>query len=257
MSKENGTGKLRAQIGYNMQELSQNNPHLGSESSLKLRSHLLQNCPTGQLIKQQAESHLALRTPCPALILQLSMNLCPKVIQRYQQRKHQMRAGQRLFKSLSGSFCSGSAVTNGTSMHKDMGLIHSLIQWVSDPASPMSCGVGRRCSWGPMLLQLLCRPAAAALIRPLAWEFPYATSIALKRQKTKNKKPLSGSWGPLLNRTWQLPMPTGRRTGFRPKQQVLCKDLSPHPPFSLCSLVTALGSLAHGFKTSLASLPGI
>ena len=51
MSKENGTGKLRAQIGYNMQELSQNNPHLGSESSLKLRSHLLQNCPTGQLIK--------------------------------------------------------------------------------------------------------------------------------------------------------------------------------------------------------------
>jgi len=30
--------------------------------------------------------------------------------------------------------------------------------------------------------------AAVALIRPLAWESPYAVGVALKRQKTKNKK---------------------------------------------------------------------
>ena len=30
--------------------------------------------------------------------------------------------------------------------------------------------------------------AASALIRPLAWEPPYAVCVALKRQKTKRKK---------------------------------------------------------------------
>ena len=40
----------------------------------------------------------------------------------------------------------------------------------------MSCGVGRR-------------PAATALIKPLAWEYPYTTNAALKRQKT-NKRTL-------------------------------------------------------------------
>jgi len=36
--------------------------------------------------------------------------------------------------------------------------------------------------------ELWCRPAAVALIRPLAWEPPYAASLALKRQKDKKKK---------------------------------------------------------------------
>ena len=49
----------------------------------------------------------------------------------------------------------------------------------------MSCGVGRKCSLDLMLLWLWCRPAATALIRPLAWEPPYAMSMALKRQKKK------------------------------------------------------------------------
>ena len=38
------------------------------------------------------------------------------------------------------------------------------------------------------LLLLWCRPAATALIRPLAWEPPYAKGMALKRQKKKKKK---------------------------------------------------------------------
>ena len=48
----------------------------------------------------------------------------------------------------------------------------------------MSPGKGRRCSSDPVLLWLWCRPAAVAPIRPLAWELPYATGVALK---SKNK----------------------------------------------------------------------
>ena len=49
----------------------------------------------------------------------------------------------------------------------------------------MSCGVGRRCGSDLALLWLWCRPAAAAPIRPLAWELPYAAGVALKRQKKR------------------------------------------------------------------------
>ena len=50
----------------------------------------------------------------------------------------------------------------------------------------MSCGIGRRSGSDPALLWLWCRPAAVALIRPLAWEPPYAMSAALKTKKKKN-----------------------------------------------------------------------
>ena len=46
----------------------------------------------------------------------------------------------------------------------------------------MSCGVGHRCGSAPVLLWLWCRLAGEALIRPLAWEPPYATGVALKSQ---------------------------------------------------------------------------
>ena len=52
----------------------------------------------------------------------------------------------------------------------------------------MSYGVGHRCDSDPALLWLWRRPAAVALIRPLAWEPPYALGAALKRQKRKRKK---------------------------------------------------------------------
>ena len=53
----------------------------------------------------------------------------------------------------------------------------------------MSRGVGLRCGSDPELLWLWCRPAAAAPIQHLAWEPPYVTSLALKKQK-KNKTKL-------------------------------------------------------------------
>ena len=51
----------------------------------------------------------------------------------------------------------------------------------------MTCGVGYRRDSDPTLLWLRCRPAATALIRPLAWELSYAAGAALKKTKHKNK----------------------------------------------------------------------
>lgn len=54
----------------------------------------------------------------------------------------------------------------------------------------MSCGVG--CRRGSDLvwlwLWLWCRPAATALIRPLAWEPPYATGAAVKSERKEGKR---------------------------------------------------------------------
>ena len=47
----------------------------------------------------------------------------------------------------------------------------------------MSFGVGCRLSLDLALLWLWCRPAAVAPIRPLAWEPPYADSMAIKSKK--------------------------------------------------------------------------
>ena len=51
----------------------------------------------------------------------------------------------------------------------------------------MTCGVGCRCGLDPELLWLRHRLAATALIRPLAWDLPYATVVALKRQQQQQQ----------------------------------------------------------------------
>ena len=52
----------------------------------------------------------------------------------------------------------------------------------------VSCGVGHRLSSDPTLLWLWHRPAATAPIRPLAWEHPYVTGVALEKAKRRKKK---------------------------------------------------------------------
>ena len=52
----------------------------------------------------------------------------------------------------------------------------------------MSCGVRCRRGLDPELLWLWRRPVATALIRPLAWEPPYAVGAALEKAKRQKKK---------------------------------------------------------------------
>ena len=54
----------------------------------------------------------------------------------------------------------------------------------------MTCGVGRKCGLASTWLWLWYRPAALALIGPLAWEPPYAVGAALKSKKN----PSQSSW---------------------------------------------------------------
>ena len=64
---------------------------------------------------------------------------------------------------------------------EDVGSIPGLAQGVEDPAVLEAAGVSCRCSSD--LVGLWCRPAAVALIPPLAWELPYATGVAVKTEK--------------------------------------------------------------------------
>ena len=63
----------------------------------------------------------------------------------------------------------GTAETNPTRSHEVSGSIPGLAQWVEDL----------------VLLWQWRRPAATAPIRPLAWQPPYATGVALKSKKKK------------------------------------------------------------------------
>ena len=62
----------------------------------------------------------------------------------------------------------------------------------------VSCGVGCRRSSEPELLWLWCKLAAVALIRPLAWESPYAAGAALKSNKKKKSTIIKNTYTSFL-----------------------------------------------------------
>ena len=74
---------------------------------------------------------------------------------------------------------------NLTGIHEDTGPIPGSVSYGSDVT--VSCGVGHRGDLDPEFLWLWCRLVAIVLIRPLAWEPPYAMCVAL--EKTKRTPP--------------------------------------------------------------------
>ena len=68
-----------------------------------------------------------------------------------------------------GSSPAGSGVMSPTSIHENAGSLPALARWVKDLA----------------LLWVWCRLPATALIRPLTWERPCASAVALKRPQKK------------------------------------------------------------------------
>ena len=89
------------------------------------------------------------------------------------------------------------AEMNPTSIHEDAGSIPGLLRGQGSGIA-VSCGVGHRCGLDPTLLWLWCRPASVTLIRPLAWELPYAVCSALKQKKKKSYRKLCSFIKPLL-----------------------------------------------------------
>ena len=77
-------------------------------------------------------------------------------------------------------------LTNPTRNHEVVGSIPGLTQWVKDLAQAVA-HTGCRCGSDLVLLWLWHRPAAVALVRPLAWEPPYAGFVALEKTEKKKK----------------------------------------------------------------------
>ena len=77
--------------------------------------------------------------------------------------------------------------TNLTGIHEDVGFDPWPHSVGGESGVAVNCGIGRRCGLDPVLLWLWCRPAAAAPIRCLTWELPYAAGMALKKKSKKTQ----------------------------------------------------------------------
>ena len=80
----------------------------------------------------------------------------------------------------------------------------------------MSCGVGCRCGLDPTLLWLWHRPVATALIRPLAWEHPYAVGVAVEKAKRQKKIVTKKQMGPIKLKNLGTENETARKMKRQP-----------------------------------------
>ena len=72
-----------------------------------------------------------------------------------------------------------SSGNESTNIREEVGLIPVPCSVGRESGIALSCGVGCRCGLDPAMLWLRCRPAAVALIQPLAWEPPYAAGALI------------------------------------------------------------------------------
>ena len=93
-----------------------------------------------------------------------------------------------LLKKISRSSHCGTVEMSPAGNHEVVGLSPGLAQWVKGSSVAVSCGVGRRLGLDLALLWLWHRLATVALIGPLAWKPPCATSVDLKHTHKKKKK---------------------------------------------------------------------
>ena len=96
----------------------------------------------------------------------------------------------------------------------------------------MSCGVGCRQGSDPELLWLRGRTAATGRIGPLAWEPPFAASVALKDQKKRSPFLRNSCTGGLL-RAYPAPDPV-----IEPSRS----PWQPQPCFSKCGPRTSIST---------------
>ena len=112
----------------------------------------------------------------------------------------------------------------------------------------MSCSVDYRRGLDPVLLWLWRRPVATALIRPLAWEPPFATGAAPKKTKKEEKKTTKNtSSKPGLH----LP-PQGQASPGRVRATPQAS--SPHAAWRLCGVMGSRPLPSRGLRAEV--LPG-
>ena len=80
-------------------------------------------------------------------------------------------------------------VKNQTSIHEDTGSIPGLAQCIKNLTSlqALRCKLQIQLGSG-IAVAVVCRPAAAAPLQPLAWEHPYAAGATLKKKKKNDRK---------------------------------------------------------------------
>ena len=98
--------------------------------------------------------------------------------------------GHRIVKTSAAFLLLFSALRTQHSVCEGVGSIPGFARWVKETGIATNCSVGHRCGSELVLVLLWLRrwPAAAAPIRPLAWEPPHAVGVALIILITKNSQ---------------------------------------------------------------------